>query len=140
MIFALQMIPHAAEPAHLKVLSTVNVRASETGFSIPDLVVVPKVAARSVKLAFRPEDVLPAVEVVGPGTAAADRTLKTAAYAAAGIPGCWRLDPGQGPAPHVYELNGDSYGEPTVIKAGSQAVLSQPFSVTSGPGDLSDLG
>ncbi|MEV4472974.1 Uma2 family endonuclease [Nonomuraea salmonea] len=138
-IFALQMILHAAKPAHLKVLSTVNVRASDSDFYIPDLVVVPKVAAKSVRLMFRPEDVLLAVEVVSPGTAAVDRNLKNAAFAAAGIPAHWRLEPGQGPALHVYELDGDSYAEPVVFRAGARADLSEPFPVSFDPGDLTDL-
>ncbi|MFC5833239.1 Uma2 family endonuclease [Nonomuraea insulae] len=138
-IFALQMILHVAKPAHLKVFSTVNVRASDNDFYIPDLVVVPRVAARSVKLMFRPSDVLLAVEVVSPSTKATDRRLKSEAYAVAGIPGYWRIEPDQGPTLYVYELDGDAYGEPTAYKAGTTATLSAPYPVSFDPAELIDV-
>ena len=138
-IFALQMILHQAKPPHLKVLSTVNVRASDNDFYIPDLVVVPKVAARSAKLMFRPDDVLLAVEVVSPSTKATDRKLKSEAYAAAGIPAYWRVEPDQGPTLYVYGLDGDAYAEPTAYRSGTRATLSEPYPVSFDPAELIDL-
>ncbi|MET8870054.1 Uma2 family endonuclease [Nonomuraea sp. NPDC004580] len=134
-VFALQRTLHAAKPADLTVLSAVGVRASESDLYIPDLVVVPKAAARSAEPMVRPEDVLLAVEVAGPGTAAVDRHLKSAAYAEAGVPAYWRLES----ALHVYRIDGDLYGEPAVFRAGAQARLSEPFAVSFDPGELSEF-
>ncbi|WP_344482906.1 Uma2 family endonuclease [Nonomuraea monospora] len=137
-IFVLQMILHQAKPPHLKVFSTVNVRASDIDFYIPDLVVVPKIAARNTKLMFRPSDVLLAVEVVSPSTKSTDRRLKPEAYAAAGIPSYWRFESSPGPELHVYELDGGAYSEPSVHKAGTTVTLSAPYTVSFDPADLID--
>ncbi|MGR6921822.1 Uma2 family endonuclease [[Actinomadura] parvosata] len=138
-IFALQTILHQAKPSHLKVYATVNVRASEHDFYIPDLVVVPKVAARSARLMFRPSDVLLAVEVVSPTTKVQDRKLKPEAYAAAGIPSYWRFESSPGPELHVHELDGGAYTEPSVYKGGTTVTLTTPYTVSFDPADLIDL-
>ncbi|TMR92301.1 Uma2 family endonuclease [Nonomuraea basaltis] len=135
-IFRLQMILHQAMPAHLMVLSTVNVRASDKDFYIPDLVIVPKVVARSVRLMFKPSDLLLAVEVVSPSTKAHDRGLKSEAYAMAGIPIYWRVEPDEGPTLYVYELDGDTYRGPAAHKPGTTVTLSSPYPVTFDPADL----
>jgi Uma2 family endonuclease len=137
-IFLLQTILHQAAPPDLKVYSTVNVRASEKDLYIPDLVVVPRVRAKAVGLMFTPSDVLLAVEVGSPSTQARDRGLKTEAYAAAGIPIYWRIEPSEGPTLYVYELDGDAYKAPTAHKAGTAVSLSLPYPVSFDPADLID--
>lgn len=136
-IFRLQTILHQAAPSHLKVFSTVNVRASDRDFYIPDIVVVPRARARSVALMFAPSDLLLVVEVVSPSTGMHDRTAKVEAYAAAGIPLYWRVDP-EGPILYVYELEGDTYQKPVAHKAGSMITLSAPYPVTFDPAELID--
>ncbi|MBF8194476.1 Uma2 family endonuclease [Nonomuraea sp. K274] len=137
-IFLLQTILHQAVPSHLKVYSTVNVRVSDKDFYIPDLVVVPRATAKSVKLMFAPSDLLLAVEVVSPSTKLHDRGMKAAAYAA-GIPAYWRIEPDEGPTLYVYEIDGDTYSGPTAHKAGTRATLSSPFPVSFDPADLIDV-
>ncbi|MEO3888931.1 Uma2 family endonuclease [Nonomuraea sp. B5E05] len=137
-IFLLQTILHQAAPPHLKVFSTVNVRASDKDFYIPDIVVVPKERARSVKLMFAPEDVLLAVEVVSPTTKIRDRATKAAAYAAAGIPTYWRVELDEGPALYVHELDEGSYRGPSTHQAGDKVSLSAPYPVSFDPADLTD--
>ncbi|WP_431890242.1 Uma2 family endonuclease [Nocardiopsis alba] len=54
-----------------------------------------------------PEDVLIVIEIVSPESRERDRTTKPMKYAAAGIPHFWRIEPeDEGPAIHVYELDG----------------------------------
>ncbi|PRX64293.1 Uma2 family endonuclease [Nonomuraea fuscirosea] len=137
-IFLLQTILHQAAPPHMKVYSTVNVRASDSDLYIPDLVVVPKERARSVRLMFAPEDVRLAVEVVSPSTRTRDRAIKATAYAAAGIPAYWRVELDEGPKLYVHELDDDSYRGPTAHEAGAKVSLSQPFPVIFDPADLTD--
>ncbi|MFI7700723.1 Uma2 family endonuclease [Nonomuraea sp. NPDC049480] len=123
-------------PSHLKVLLTVNVRASDTDFYIPDLVVVPKGRFKSVKLMFTPEDVLLAVEVVSPSTKTRDRATKVEAYAKVGIPTYWRVELDEGPTLYVYDLDGDSYRGPVAHRAGTLASLATPYPISFNPADL----
>jgi Uma2 family endonuclease len=137
-IFLLQTILHQAAPSDLKVYTTVNVRASEKDLYIPDLVVVPRATAKSVKLMLAPDNLLLAVEVVSPSTRAHDSGAKAVAYATAGIPLYWRIEPHEGPTLYVYELDGDSYKPPTAYKAGTTVTLTSPYPVTFDPADLID--
>jgi Uma2 family endonuclease len=137
-IFLLQTILYRAAPPDVKVYSTVNVSGSDRDFYIPDLVVVPREAAKSAGLMLPPSDLLLAVEVVSPGTKVFDRGVKAAAYAAAGIPVYWRIEPNEGPTLYVYELDGDAYKGPISHKAGVPVTLSSPFPVSFDPADLID--
>lgn len=139
-IFHLQRILYEAAPRELEALSTVNVRASDEDFYIPDLVVVPKAVSNSVGLMFAPGDLLLAVEVVSPSTKTHDRASKPVAYATAGIPLYWRIELEPGPTLYVYELGGDSYKEPAAYKGGTVASLSAPFPVSFDPAELEDPG
>ncbi|MEZ7126952.1 Uma2 family endonuclease [Nonomuraea sp. AD125B] len=58
---------------------------------------------------------------------------KALAYAQARIPVYWRVEPDEGPALYVYELDGDAYGPPAVYRAGSVAELSRPFPLAVDP-------
>ncbi|MEU6779264.1 Uma2 family endonuclease [Nonomuraea angiospora] len=136
-IFRLQCILNDAAPAELEPLSTVNVRASDEDFYIPDIVVVPKAVSNAVGLMFAPSHLLLAVEVGSPSTELLDRAAKVAAYAAAKIPLYWRVDP-EGPVLYVYELEGDSYQEPVAYKAGTTVNLSSPYPLSFDPAELID--
>ncbi|MBB6553150.1 Uma2 family endonuclease [Nonomuraea rubra] len=137
-IFRLQMILHRTVPSHLKVLSTVNVRSSDKDLYIPDLVVVPRERFKSVRLMFPPEDVLLAVEVVSPSTKTRDRATKVGAYAEAGIPTYWRVEPTEGPTLYVYELDGECYRGPAAHKPQTMASLTRPYPISFDPADLID--
>ncbi|MGV9382718.1 Uma2 family endonuclease [Nonomuraea sp. NPDC003707] len=124
-----------AAPPGLEALSYVNVSPGPKDLYIPDIVVVPESATESVGLKFAPSNLLLVGEVVSPSTGMYDRTLKAAAYAAAGIPLYWRVEP-DGPTLYVYELEGDSYKEPVAYKAGAMVTLSSPYAVSFDPADL----
>ncbi|MEV4287789.1 Uma2 family endonuclease [Nonomuraea bangladeshensis] len=122
-----------AVPPHLTTLSTVNLRISDKDYYIPDIVVVPRKLVDTVGLMFGPDDLLLAVEVGSPSTKMRDEAVKTLGYAQARVPVYWRVEPDEGPALYVYELDGDAYGPPAVYKAGSVAELSRPFPLTVDP-------
>lgn len=135
-IYRLQRILDDAMPLELEPVSTVNLRVSNKDLYIPDLVVLPEDVPESDGLMFSPRDILLAVEVGSPSTKARDEGLKAVAYARAGIPIYWRIEPDEGPILYVYELNGDHYDPPTAYKAGTVANLTAPFPVSFDPADL----
>ncbi|MEU6710564.1 Uma2 family endonuclease [Nonomuraea sp. NPDC046802] len=129
---------HKAAPADLEPLMTVNVRASDEDCFIPDLVVAETEAVDSGELMLDPRDLHLIGEVVSPETRGRDRALKVLAYAAAGIPLYWRIEPDEGPTLYVYELDGDSYKPPIAYKAGTTVTLSAPYPMSFDPADLVD--
>lgn len=135
-ISRLLFILNEAAPPALECLTTVNVRSSNENFYIPDIVVVPQQVTETVDLMYAPSDLLLAAEVVSPSSRVIDRALKVAAYAEAGIPLYWRVEPMEGPTIYVYELDGPSYSGPVVHKAGTTATLSSPFPVSFDPAEL----
>ncbi|SEG85641.1 Putative restriction endonuclease [Nonomuraea solani] len=139
MITRLLMILQTAAPPELECLTTVNVRPSNEDLYIPDLVVVPEEVSEAVDLMYDPSDLLLAVEVVSPSSKVHDRSSKVAAYAEAGIPLYWRIEPMEGPRIYVYELDGRTYEGPIVYKAGETVTLSSPFRATFDPADLMRL-
>jgi Uma2 family endonuclease len=129
-------IIQAIAPPHLVALTTVNLLVTSKDYYIPDIVVVPRSVAKTVGLMFSPRDILLAVEVGNPSTRMRDEALKALAYARAGIPTYWRIEPEEGPALYVYELNGDTYDPPAVYKAGAVANLTAPFPIGFDPAEL----
>ncbi|MET8870053.1 Uma2 family endonuclease [Nonomuraea sp. NPDC004580] len=138
-ITRLLLILQTAAPPDLECLTTVNVRENDENCYIPDLVVVPEKVSERVNLMYSPRDLLLAAEVVSPTSRTQDRAVKTAAYAEAGVPVYWRIEPAEGPAVYVYELDGCSYAEPSIHKAGTTVTLSSPFPVSFDPAQLVDL-
>ncbi|WP_344887609.1 Uma2 family endonuclease [Nonomuraea antimicrobica] len=141
MITNLLIILQSAAPPHLVTLTTVNLRATDKDYYIPDLVVVPREIGRSMNLMLAPQDILLTVEVGSPSTKMRDEQLKAEVYARAGIPVYLRIEPDEGPALYVYELgdeDADEYGPPTVYKAGTVANLTMPFPVSFDPGQLAE--
>ncbi|WP_219462796.1 Uma2 family endonuclease [Nonomuraea rhizosphaerae] len=126
----------SAAPPEMEPLPPVNVRVGDRDCYIPDVVVVPSAAVRSMALMVEPGQILLAVEVVSSCSRSRDRHLKTAAYAAAGIPAYWRVEVDEGPVLHVHELDGDSYGTPTTHRAGTPAAPAAPFPVSFDPAYL----
>jgi Uma2 family endonuclease len=77
------------------------------GGRIPDLVVWGKPQVPGVWLPVA--DVLLVVEVISPGSEAADTVTKRHEYAAAGIPQYWTVDRDAGQTVTMYRLAGDGY-------------------------------
>jgi len=122
-----------AAPPELEPLDTVNLKVGDEDFFIPDLVVARSEAVYEGELMLRPADVLLAVEIVGDSTRKRDRVLKLAAYAEAGIPHYWRIEPTEGPALYAYELDGDTYRLARAVTGGERVTLNEPFPVTIDP-------
>ncbi|MFJ9949278.1 Uma2 family endonuclease [Kitasatospora sp. NPDC091207] len=74
----------------------------------PDVVVIDKTGLDFFELeCTAPESVVLAVEVVSPGSRAADRFRKPGQYAEAGIPHFWRVERGVDDLPIVHEFHRD---------------------------------
>lgn len=106
-----------------------------TNYFIPDLLVVVAEASRRTGIMLDPLDILLAVEVLSPATRRRDLGLKRGAYAAAGIPDYWIVDADQKTVT-VLQLDGASYREETIVKAGEPWHTTRPFKVTVDPADL----
>lgn len=124
-----------AAPSWLEVLEAINVRVAPGRILIPDLVVV---ANPGVDLTvWDPADVAMVVEIVSPGSIAADRAIKPQLYSAAGIEHYLRIELGNpGPASVVFRLQRGHY----VVVASAGPVqplcLTEPFPVDL---DLAEL-
>ncbi|BCJ44878.1 hypothetical protein GCM10010168_16910 [Actinoplanes ianthinogenes] len=74
-----------------------------------------------------PADVALVVEVESPETRRYDRLLKPAVYAAAGIPGYWRIEPGAALA--VHALDGAAYREIQRVEGAEPVKLDAPYPI-----------
>lgn len=104
-VLLLQAGLRRAVPDHLEVVREMNVVLGDQQRPEPDVQVVRVDAVTGPEqTAFRAEDVLLAVEVVSPDSAARDRETKPRKYAKAGIPHFWRVESNHGkPVVYVYE-------------------------------------
>ncbi|MEV6859778.1 Uma2 family endonuclease [Streptosporangium subroseum] len=135
-ILRLARLLEDAAPPGFQPLHAVNLRAGPRDFFIPDLVVVSVEALDRTELMFAPDDILLAVEMVGPSTQMRDRHTKRAAYAAAGIPTYWRIELSEGPSLYVHELAGEEYKPAEKYEAGEVATLLTPFETSFDPAVL----
>lgn len=94
---------------------------------IPDLVVADIAAVRDRQNLLSHEVYL-AVEIVSPSSVSADRILKPALYAAAGVAHYWRVETDP-LLLTVYALDGETYREVGTWRAGDIARLDTPFAV-----------
>jgi len=130
----LQVILYQVTPEGLVAISTPNLKVDEENLFIPDFAVLRAKAASANNLMFRPADVLLAVEIVSHSTRKRDRILKLGAYAEAGIPHYWRVEPEEGPTLYAYDLDdGDTYRLAQVAPAGKETELTRPFPITVDP-------
>lgn len=81
-------------------------------------------------------DVLPVVEVSSPSTRVSDRQLKSALYAAAGIPYSWRVDLEPAPRVTAGELRCGAYIDQPSVPAGAIVRVEQPFPLAFDPAAL----
>lgn len=117
-----------ATPAELEVLQAINVRVAPGKILIPDLAVVTNPGAALT--VWSAADVALVVEIVSPGSTAADRAIKPTLYARAGIPRYLRIELGA-PAPTavVYQLTGERYTQAGQSDARGQLRLDAPVPV-----------
>ncbi|WP_422774169.1 Uma2 family endonuclease [Plantactinospora sp. WMMC1484] len=120
-------------PEHLRVAQAVGV-ALGTDFTREPDVLVYRAEVPADRHFLLPHEVVLAVEVVSPGTRRTDRFSKPAEYAAAGIPGYWRVeqDPVRVYAYRLADRPGRSGNREYELLAEAADVLelTQPFSVT----------
>jgi Uma2 family endonuclease len=124
-----------AAPSGLEVLGAINVRVAPGRILIPDLVVVTKPGLDLT--VWDPAEVAMIVEIVSPGSIAADRAIKSQLYSAAGIAHYLRIElNGPGPSSTAYRLRQGRYVEVASSTSGQVLRLAEPFGVDL---DLADL-
>lgn len=113
----------AAGRTDLRVVTAVGVRVASSHGFIPDIAVVRKPPENATVI--RVADLLLAVEIVSPRTRKQDRIVKPAAYAAAGVPFYWRVEPVKGQPPTIvcFALVDGSYVEQVTIESGASATV-----------------
>jgi Uma2 family endonuclease len=94
-------------PPQLRVRREMTVILGRQQRPEPDVVVVRAETAHGPdQTAFKPEDIVVAIEVVSPDSQIRDRERKPQLYAKAGIPHFWRVENNSGrPTIYVYELD-----------------------------------
>lgn len=124
-----------AAPSWLEVLEAVNIRVAPGRILIPDLVVVTNPGLDVT--VWDPDEVAMVIEIVSPGSIAADRAIKPQLYSAAGIDHYLRIElNGPGPSSMVCQLQRGRYVEVTSSSSGQLLRLAQPFPVDL---DLAEL-
>jgi Uma2 family endonuclease len=127
--------PGTGRTSWLEVLEAVNVRVAPGRILIPDLVMVTNPGLDLT--IWDPAEVVMVVEIVNPGSIAADRAIKPQLYSAAGIEHYLRIElNGPGPNSMVYRLQRGRYVEITSSSSGQLLCLAQPFLVDL---DLAEL-
>jgi Uma2 family endonuclease len=118
-----------AAKAPFRVAEAVNVR-TETQLFIPDIVVADAKAIGSDTVAVDVEAVLLIVEIVSPGHAMMDRTLKPTVYSMLGVPHFWRLEPGgREPRLQVHSLELGRYRQDAEITGTATVELGEELAV-----------
>jgi Uma2 family endonuclease len=117
----------AATPGY-EVSEAINVRVAPGRILIPDIVVSTDPGAEDV--VAEASAVAMVVEIVSPGSVAADRAIKPPLYAAAGIGHYLRVELGSsGVAAAAYRLADGRYVEAARVLPGERLVLTEPFPV-----------
>jgi hypothetical protein len=110
------------------VLEAINVRVAPGRILIPDLVVVTRPGLD--RAVWDPVEVAMVVEIVSPGSVAADRAIKPQLYAAAGIEHYLRIElGGSDPSGAAYRLHRGHYVKVTSSESGQVLCLAEPFKV-----------
>jgi Uma2 family endonuclease len=115
-----------ARPQGTEVLEAVNLRVAPSRILVPDLMVVTEPG--SDRIMWDPADVLLVIEIVSPGSVAADRAIKPPLYASAGIPHYLRIELERwGPSAVSYRLEGGAYAVVAQTRPGQVLRQEQPF-------------
>lgn len=124
-----------AAPSWLEVLEAINVRVAPGRILIPDLVVVTNPGLDLT--VWDPADVAMIVEIVSPGSAAADRAIKPQLYSAAGIDHYLRIElSALEPSAVAYRLHRRHYVAVASSPSGEILRLTEPFPVDLDLGEL----
>ncbi len=132
----LEHILYRAAPADLFVsAANAGVYVSDRTYFIPDIVVVPRSVFTTQGRGAMPADLRLAVEVLSPSNAGYDLGLKRQAYAKAGIPLYWIVDP-EKRAITVLNLRDGAYIVGSVVRAGERFTTDEPFPVEFDPAEI----
>ncbi len=108
-------------PPGLAVTTDVEVRLAEVHRRRPDVLVVVETALDSERWHVHPEEVVLALEVVGPGSETTDRKHKPIEYADADIDHYWRVETTPAVSVHTYRLGESShYLETGIFRPGDR--------------------
>ncbi|WP_229073150.1 Uma2 family endonuclease [Actinoplanes sp. DH11] len=122
LVAAVVEVLRAAAPEGWWVCDRSGVAAGESNL-VPDVTVLrPRSGGRSWA---DPADVALVVEVESAETRQYDRLLKPAVYAAAGIPGFWRVEPG--PVLRTFTRDGAGYRALDSVEGAEQIRLDAPY-------------
>lgn len=117
-----------AAPDDMQIVEASNVRLAPGRILIPDLVVVRRPGADVVH--WEATDIVMAVEIVSPGSVAADRAIKPRLYAEAGIRYYLRIELGKtGPSARQYRRAGDEYEQIVHAQPRQRLRLTEPFAL-----------
>ncbi|MFJ9752795.1 Uma2 family endonuclease [Streptomyces chartreusis] len=124
-----------AAGARVEVLEAVNM-VTPDGLWVPDIVVADAGDTADDAVSVDAEAVQLVVELVSPGNAQMDRTVKPAAYARAGIPHYWRLEFAPAPRLIVMGLSGGRYVEQATALPGTVTKTDEPFPFSIDPAGI----
>ncbi|WP_216213965.1 Uma2 family endonuclease [Amycolatopsis aidingensis] len=129
---ALEDARDTAGRAELSVLPGIGVRISTPWRTalIPDVAMLDTDPHHT---SFAAENLLLAVEVWSPGNTRAERDTKMAAYAGAGVPYLWTVEP---PKLWAYRLAGTGYRQELFTEGGGPVTLPGPVPVPLDPSRL----
>jgi Uma2 family endonuclease len=118
---ALRAILARLSPPGLAVTTDMEVRLAEVHRRRPDVEVVVSTALDHERWYLDPEEVIVAVEVVGPGSETTDRKHKPIEYADADIGHYWRVETAPEVTVHTYRLGESShYLETGIFRPGDR--------------------
>ncbi|MEV7003904.1 Uma2 family endonuclease [Streptomyces sp. NPDC093982] len=124
-----------AAGAAVEVLEAVNV-VTVDGLFVPDIVVADAGATAEDAVRIDADAVLLVVELVSPGNAPMDRTVKPGYYARAGIPHFWRVEFAPAPRLIMLKLSGSRYIEQATALPGAVTKVDEPFPFSIDPAGI----
>jgi Uma2 family endonuclease len=134
-VLAIAVLLRDAAPPELEVIiAPFDWLVGPTTSFEPDVLVARRVDVGAQNLSHPP---VLAVEVLSPSTRRIDLVLKREAYAAAGVPSYWIVDPDV-PSVTFLRLEGSAYVEDCSVAGEERSSTSVPFPVTVVPARLLD--
>ena len=131
-LFAL--LRNARQPGHTVLVAPFDVRLSRVTVLEPDVLVARPADLTPARLEGPP---LLAVEVLSSSTRRIDLGAKMLAYARAGVPSYWVVDPDE-PSIRIFELRDGSYAETATATGAETIALTAPYPVEITPDRLLD--
>jgi Uma2 family endonuclease len=129
-----RLLEQACPPAYEVFIAPFDLYLSEDTYFEPDIMVIPRMAKAPARFEGVP---LLVVEVLSPSTRSSDTVTKRDAYAHAGIPHYWIVDP-DAPGVMALALEGGAYVERGSASGSETLNVTEPFEVEVVPASLVD--